>query len=66
MDSGHRVLDFPWLGSGTAVIQMNHAGKQSNTLNMFHQKYIFNLFSTIQRRLTGKIQSVFSKKRAAD
>lgn len=60
-DDGHRVLDFPWLGSGTAVIQLNHGGNQSNNLNMFHKKYIFNFFSTIQRRLSRNIQSRFKK-----
>ena len=60
-DDGHRVLDFPWLGSGTAVIQLNHGGNQSSNLNMLHKKYIFNFFSTIQRRLTGAIQSVVKK-----
>lgn len=60
-EDGHRILDFPWLGSGTAVIQLNHGGHQSNPLKMFHKKYIFNFFSTLQRRLTGIIQSVFQK-----
>lgn len=60
-DGGHLVLDFPWLGSGTAVIQLNQDGHQPNNLNMFHKQYIFNFFSTIQRRFTRTLQSVFQK-----
>ena len=58
-DGGHCVLDFPWLGSGTAIIQLSNGHHQSNALHMSRKRYIFNFFSTIQKRLSGKIKSFF-------
>jgi hypothetical protein len=65
-DSGHRVLDFPWLGSGIAVIQLGDGNDPPCALNMFHKRYIFNFFSTIQRRLNRSIQSIFPKPKEDD
>ncbi|MGD0020732.1 MAG: class I SAM-dependent methyltransferase [Smithellaceae bacterium] len=60
-NSGYQVLDFPWLGSGTAIIQLNNGVYRCSALNMFHKQYIFNFFSTIQKRLIGKIHLLFQK-----
>jgi hypothetical protein len=62
-DSGHRVIDLPWIGSGTAVIQLNNGSDQPGALDMLHKQYVFNFFSTIKRRLNGKIHSLFRKTR---
>jgi hypothetical protein len=61
-NSGHRVLDFPWLGDGTTIIQLNNGNDQYSVLDMFHKKYIFSFLQTILRSFSGKIQSLFQKK----
>jgi hypothetical protein len=61
-DNGHAVIDFPWLGSGTAIIQLNTGCLKPKRSSMLSRQYIFNFFSTIKRRLNGKIASLFHKK----
>ncbi len=61
-DGGHRVIDFPWIGGGTAIIQLSDGNDQSTVLKTLHKHHIFYFFSMIRRRLRRKIQLLFQRK----
>ena len=61
--NGHRVIDFPSLGNGTAIIQLNNINHQPGTMEMLPKQHIFTFFSMLQRHLRRKIQSIFQRRR---
>jgi hypothetical protein len=60
-DSNHRIIDFPWIGNGTAIIQMSNYLEHSSVLDMSYRQRIFGFISMIKRRIKAKIKLLHQK-----
>jgi len=48
---GCSVIDFPWIGGGTAIMQTKNMHIQPKISDSLHRQYIFNFLSTLRERV---------------